>query len=239
MGTCLAPCDKGQGKVAADGGMEVQTKDLNGQNAPSTGEVQVTQIPEPTVQEKQPGEKSFEATVAPGEAEETQDTLVAAKDGKESPRVLSAPTSPTSPRSPTSPAAATAQTPEGCVSADGKLVIGRSLPFRESSAPSGGSKTPSWAVSIGSEFKVRCGPNYSKNKQKAESLESLYDCLSVDMLYSDGIMRHIAKNLDWKSWLPIVLLDERRYVQVVNVVNHTYSLEGQILVTLSFLDESF
>eukprot|EP00971_Amphidinium_carterae_P163388 3239780-Amphidinium_carterae.1 len=40
--------------------MEVQTKDLNGQNAPSTGEVQVTQIPEPTVQEKQPGEKSFE-----------------------------------------------------------------------------------------------------------------------------------------------------------------------------------
>mmetsp|Transcript_36547 Transcript_36547/g.66976 ORF Transcript_36547/g.66976 Transcript_36547/m.66976 type:complete len:416 (-) Transcript_36547:84-1331(-) len=203
MGTCLAPCDKGQGRPGAESSAnELQTKELQGSSAaptPSRGEVQVSQIPEPTVQEKQPpaGEKASEETVAPPDVEDSPPSPVQFKDGDASPR---APFSPGPNRTESLAGQYDEdQEPKSCYTPEGRLIIGRSLPYRDSASGPSEGKEPSWSLSLGSEFKVRCGPNYAKKKQKAESLPSMYDCLSVDVLYSDGIMRHVAKNMDWDS----------------------------------------
>ena len=52
----------------------------------------------------------------------------------------------------------------------------------EISAPQG---TPSWTIATGTEFRVRCGPNYAKNGKKECSLESLYEVYSVRYFRSD------------------------------------------------------
>jgi len=51
----------------------------------------------------------------------------------------------------------------------------------------------SWTRCPGGAFKVRCGPNYSKNRRKAPSAPSLYEVFAVDAYSSETKLAHIGR----------------------------------------------
>ncbi|GAB5355572.1 hypothetical protein AAMO2058_000217000 [Amorphochlora amoebiformis] len=55
------------------------------------------------------------------------------------------------------------------------------------------SKAPAWIGLNGTSFQVRMGPDYAKNKKKAASKESFYECVGIDCLASPRKISNIGR----------------------------------------------
>eukprot|EP00397_Hematodinium_sp_SG-2012_P039147 GEMP01042700.1.p1 GENE.GEMP01042700.1~~GEMP01042700.1.p1 ORF type:complete len:270 (+),score=53.90 GEMP01042700.1:73-882(+) len=89
-----------------------------------------------------------------------------------------------------------------------------SLPeISESAQPTEGSAA--WSKTDGTEFKVRSGPDYKKNKTKSNSEGTLYDCVGADLVTADSIISDIVDKVDF-SRIPTVDAKDLPSLIIVN-----------------------
>eukprot|EP00397_Hematodinium_sp_SG-2012_P010395 GEMP01010509.1.p1 GENE.GEMP01010509.1~~GEMP01010509.1.p1 ORF type:complete len:318 (+),score=53.88 GEMP01010509.1:167-1120(+) len=56
-----------------------------------------------------------------------------------------------------------------------------------------------WSELQGTEFKVRCGPNYKKTHQKVRSARNMYNCIGCDVMKNDDLISDIAEMLPMRN----------------------------------------
>eukprot|EP01012_Entosiphon_sulcatum_P042860 TRINITY_DN5699_c0_g1_i1.p1 TRINITY_DN5699_c0_g1~~TRINITY_DN5699_c0_g1_i1.p1 ORF type:complete len:989 (+),score=145.13 TRINITY_DN5699_c0_g1_i1:70-3036(+) len=72
-----------------------------------------------------------------------------------------------------------------------RLRAGTTIPLVPNDSPNSG-----WGRADGKQFRVRIGPNYAKNKQKALSADSLLEILAVDLYSSEQKIEHICSEVE-------------------------------------------
>jgi hypothetical protein len=97
-----------------------------------------------------------------------------------------------------------APTSELASAAEGMKEPGATLRQAATDTLSGGNVENAFAICPADTFKLRVGPNYKWNKQKAPSPPALYDIASIDIFTSDNYVRNAGARMKFPDeWIRI------------------------------------